>query len=113
MRMLRTKKRPQRKKGHSQTIVHPISLGFQEPGLRTKRVPKINFFLRRKMPRKYFESTKSLVKSTIYGSWSDGSDVFKDARGYYIVQLDIEKDKFYKQYLKGFTPTFVHTRGKR
>jgi hypothetical protein len=62
------------------------------------------------MNRVYSNSTHSLVKATVYGSWKDGSDIFKDTKGYYIVQLDVKKDKFYKKYLKGFTPQFVHTR---
>ena len=35
----------------------------------------------------------------VYGSWSDGSDIYKDSKGYYIMQWDVVKEKGYKQYL--------------
>ncbi len=55
----------------------------------------------------------SLVGSVVYGSWRDGSDVFKDKKGYYVVHLDTKEDKFYKRYLKGFKVQFVHRRKTR
>ncbi len=35
----------------------------------------------------------------IYGSWKDGSDIFKDAKGYYIIQWNPETGNDFKQYL--------------
>lgn len=39
-----------------------------------------------------------------YGSWKDGSSVFKDNKGYYILQFDINKGEEYKKYLKKWKP---------
>ena len=39
-----------------------------------------------------------------YGSWKDGSSVFKDSKGYYIIQFNINKGKEYKKYLKNWKP---------
>jgi hypothetical protein len=39
-----------------------------------------------------------------YGSWKDGSSIFKDNKGYYIIQFDINKGKEYKKYLKNWKP---------
>ena len=39
-----------------------------------------------------------------YGSWKDGSSVFKDSKGYYIIQFNINKGKEYKKYLKKWKP---------
>ena len=35
----------------------------------------------------------------VYDSWSDGSDVYKDSKGYYIIQWDNVKNAEYKKYL--------------
>ena len=45
-----------------------------------------------------------LVGNIDYGSWKDGSSIFKDVKGYYIVQFDIVKRKEYKKYLKNWRP---------
>ena len=39
-----------------------------------------------------------------YGSWKDGSSVFKDSKGYYIIQFNINKGNEYKKYLKKWRP---------
>jgi hypothetical protein len=38
-----------------------------------------------------------------YGTWKDGSSVYKDKKGYYIVDIN-EKDENYKNYLKNWKP---------
>jgi hypothetical protein len=39
-----------------------------------------------------------------YGTWKDGSSIYKDTKGYYIVAYDSVKDKLYKQHIKGWKP---------
>lgn len=42
----------------------------------------------------------------VYGTWKDGSDVYKDKDGYYIIQWDPKKDALYNKYLaKSWKPT--------
>jgi len=42
----------------------------------------------------------------IYGSWNDGSDIYKDTKGYYIIQWDPVKETEYKKYLpKSWKPS--------
>lgn len=38
-----------------------------------------------------------------YGTWKDGSSVYKDKVGFYIVDIN-EKDENYKKYLKNWKP---------
>ena len=45
-----------------------------------------------------------IVGSIDYGSWKDGSSIFKDNKGYYIAQFDINKGE-YKKYLKNWKPS--------
>jgi len=35
----------------------------------------------------------------VYGSWKDGSDIYKDKKGYYIIQWNPKTDMDYKKYL--------------
>lgn len=44
----------------------------------------------------------SIVGNIIYGSWKDGSAVFKDSKGYYIVQYDMRTCKEYKKYIRNW-----------
>jgi hypothetical protein len=57
------------------------------------------------------------IGSIVYGSWKDGSDIFKDAKGYYIIQWDPKSGTEYQKYLKGWKPSrvneVVHRRTKR
>ncbi len=42
----------------------------------------------------------------VYDSWNDGSDVFKNNRGYYITEWNANKNEEYKKYLpKKWKPT--------
>ena len=41
----------------------------------------------------------------IYGTYKDGGDIYKDAKGYYVIQWDIKQQKEYKKYLPNFKPT--------
>jgi hypothetical protein len=43
-----------------------------------------------------------LVGKKEYGTYKDGSSVYKDSRGFYIVQYDPKKAEEYKKYLKGW-----------
>lgn len=45
-----------------------------------------------------------LIGTVVYGSWKDGSDIYKDKKGYYVVQYDPKKNEEYKKYLKGWKP---------
>ncbi len=40
----------------------------------------------------------------VYGSWKDGSDIYKDSKGYFVMQWDAEKDAEYKKYLPSWKP---------
>ena len=44
------------------------------------------------------------IGKIVYGSWNDGSDIYKDKKGYYVVQYNPEADKEFKMYLKGWKP---------
>ncbi len=41
----------------------------------------------------------------VYGSWNDGSDIYKDKKGFFVVQWDLNAEKEYKRYLHGFKPS--------
>ena len=42
----------------------------------------------------------------VYGSWKDGSDIYRDSKGYYIIQWDPPTDTDFKKYLpKSWKPT--------
>ena len=42
-----------------------------------------------------------MIRGSIeYGTWKDGSSIYKDNKGYYVFQYDITKDVEYKKYLK-------------
>ena len=47
---------------------------------------------------------KSLVGKVSYGSWKDGSDVYKDSKGYYVVQYSPKRNETYKKHLKRWKP---------
>lgn len=36
----------------------------------------------------------------IYGDWKDGSVIFKDKTGYYVIQYNPKTKKDYKKYIK-------------
>jgi hypothetical protein len=40
----------------------------------------------------------------IYGSWKDGSDIYKDSKGYYVIQWNNSKMTDYKKYLPKWKP---------
>jgi hypothetical protein len=42
--------------------------------------------------------------SIIYGSWKDGSDIYKDSKGYYVIQWDPTKGEFKKYLPKSWKP---------
>jgi hypothetical protein len=48
---------------------------------------------------------------TVYGSWKDGSDIYKDKKGYFVIQYEPKNDMVYKKHIK-FTPDsrYVFTR---
>ena len=45
-----------------------------------------------------------LIGNIDYGTWKDGSSIFKDKKGYYIVQYNINTKEEYKKYLKNWKP---------
>ena len=44
-----------------------------------------------------------LVGKKEYGTWKDGSSVYKDTKGYYVVAVGLNTP-MYKKYLKGWKP---------
>jgi hypothetical protein len=38
-------------------------------------------------------------RKIVYGSWKDGSDIYKDSKGYYVIQWDPLKNDTYNKYL--------------
>lgn len=60
------------------------------------------------MARTYYKSDWDICnKETVYGSWKDGSDIYKNSKGYFIIQYDPKKDLFYTKQVK-FTPNPEH-----
>lgn len=55
-------------------------------------------------PKYYSEDWDICCRSIVYGSWKDGSDIYKDRTGYFIIQWNPQNSKFYKKYLKDYTP---------
>ncbi len=48
-----------------------------------------------------------LVGKKEFGTWKDGSSIYKDSKGYYIVAFDpsaAPSKQMYKKYLKGWKP---------
>jgi len=41
----------------------------------------------------------------IYGSWKNGSDIYKDRKGYFIVQWNVKTEKESKKYLASWKPS--------
>ena len=49
----------------------------------------------------------------VYDSWKDGSDIYKDKKGYYIIQWNPKIEKTYKKYLpKSWKPNASNTKSK-
>ena len=49
-----------------------------------------------------------LVGKKEFGTWKDGSSIYKDSKGYYIVAFDplaVPAKQMYKKYLKGWKPS--------
>jgi hypothetical protein len=50
-----------------------------------------------------------MTRSIVYGSWNDGSDIYKDKKGFYVEifksNADWEANKLTKKYLPNFKPT--------
>jgi len=55
-----------------------------------------------------------VVKSNgkiVYGSWKDGSDIYKEKKGYYIIQWNPKTEMSYKKYLaKSWKPKVNKTK---
>ena len=45
-----------------------------------------------------------LVGKRDYGSYKTGASVYKDSKGYYIVEWSLKEEKEYKKYLKSWVP---------
>lgn len=64
------------------------------------------------MSKTFYKSDWDIChKETVYGSWKDGSDIYKNKKGYFIIQYDPKKEMFYTKQVK-FTPDpqYVFTR---
>jgi len=46
-----------------------------------------------------------LVGNIEYGTWKDGSSIYKDRKGYYIVAIDNRNGEEYKKYIKNWRPS--------
>ena len=46
----------------------------------------------------------TLVGDREYGTWKTGASIYKDSKGYYIVEWSPKEEKEYKKYLKGWKP---------
>ena len=64
------------------------------------------------MSRVYYKSDWDICnRETVYGSWKDGSDIYKDKKGYFIIQYDPKKKMFYTKQVKFKpNPQYVITR---
>ena len=49
-----------------------------------------------------------MTRGIVYGSWNDGSDIYKDKKGYYVLMFksnaDWKANKLTKKYLPNFKP---------
>jgi hypothetical protein len=45
-----------------------------------------------------------LIGTKEYGTWKDGSSIYKDSKGYYIVDIGLDRNP-YKKYLENWKPT--------
>lgn len=45
-----------------------------------------------------------MIGNIEYGTWKDGSTIYKDKKGYYIIQWDNDKGEEYKKYIKNWKP---------
>ena len=53
------------------------------------------------MSRTYYKNGWEICgRETVYGSWKDGSDIYKDKKGYYVIQYEPKKDMVYKKHIK-------------
>lgn len=65
-----------------------------------KRTKKI----KRKLKNK---SKKKLIGNQDFGTWKNGSSVFKDKKGFYVVQWNPKKNEEYKKYLTKWKPKIL------
>jgi hypothetical protein len=59
---------------------------------------------RRKGGKRKTRKTKKNIGKEDFGTWRDGSSIFKDKKGFYVVQWNIKKKMEYKKYLKNWKP---------
>ena len=53
-------------------------------------------------------------RGIVYDSWRDGSDIYKDSKGFYIIQWDTTKEQEYKKYLpKSWKPVQIENLPKK
>ena len=76
-----------------------VKLLPEQQGGKTKRKNK-----RKTRGGKTVKKQKSLTGNIIFGSWKDGSSIFKDSKGYYIIQWDSKKEQECKKHLKSWKP---------
>ena len=46
----------------------------------------------------------AIIGKQDFGTWKDGSSVFKDKRGFFVVQWNPKKNEEFKKYLKNWKP---------
>ena len=62
---------------------------------------------RRKTKRKTHKNkkrTRKTIGKEDFGTWKDGSSIFKDKKGFYVVQWNPKKNMEYKKYLNNWKP---------
>ena len=100
-----------RKGGHMEMIILPAlgAAGYlnyrQSKNLKNKRKSK-----RKTRKNKKTRSKKQKGGKEDFGTYKDGSSVFKDKNGYYIDEWDNDKQVIYKKYLKSWKPVISDTR---
>ena len=52
----------------------------------------------------FSKKNKKNIGKEDFGTWKDGSSVFKDKKGFYVVQWDPKKNIEYKKYLNNWKP---------
>ena len=39
-----------------------------------------------------------------YGTWKTGAEIYKDRKGYFVLDWDVKKEEEYRKYLKSYKP---------
>ena len=84
--------------------------GSKEPAMLTGGKRKKTRKSKKSKKNKKTRSKKQKGGKEDFGTYKDGSSVFKDKNGYYIDEWDNDKQVIYKKYLKSWKPVISDTR---